>query len=645
MSPRSLILTTAALIVSPQAFAQKTTENAVTSAEDAFGTSVGTETIGIYSEFDTRGFNPSKTGNARLDGIYFDPVGFLSPKIRAGSAVRVGIAAVDYPFPAPTGIIDSKLRSAGDRLIISPSLTSSIYGGFVQDVDAQIPLVAGHLGVALGLAHSTPRGVDGSGQENYIAAIKPVIRFSGIEFSPFVAKIWTRRYRARALAVTSGPIVPDIPETGTFLGQDWADGGYDTTTIGATFKAQLGSGFSVRSGAFRAQNRRLRNVAELYVINPANSNSTHIVITDPDSVNWSKSWETQLGWSKTVGNLAHRLILGVRGRHRYAETGGSDRQIYRGVIPYGIRDVRPEPAFAFTPVNVGTVRQTSFMAGYLGKIKGKGQINLGLQKTRYRAIQATGAGGQTSASASPWLYNASVEIDLSPAVALFGGTVKGLEDSGTAADSAINRNEQLNATLSTQYDGGIRLRLGKSQLVASAFQIEKPFFGFDTANRFSVVGTVRHRGAELSYSGKIGPHLQLLVGGLLMSPRVSGSAVDAGLVGKRPTGVPSSQLRIDANYRTPILGNLTPTFSFVRIGKRASSSAPFASLGNQQVILPVFNSLDLGLRNNYKIAKTPMSIRLVVSNVLDEASWKIVAANTLQPEDRRRMNLSFSADF
>ena len=44
-----------ALFAPVAAHAQRAAENAVASAEDAFGTNVGLESIGIYTEADTRG--------------------------------------------------------------------------------------------------------------------------------------------------------------------------------------------------------------------------------------------------------------------------------------------------------------------------------------------------------------------------------------------------------------------------------------------------------------------------------------------------------------------------------------------------------------------------------------------------------------
>ena len=49
-------------------------ENAIRTAEDAFGTSIGRETIGLYSSQNIRGFSPISAGNARIEGLYFDQI-------------------------------------------------------------------------------------------------------------------------------------------------------------------------------------------------------------------------------------------------------------------------------------------------------------------------------------------------------------------------------------------------------------------------------------------------------------------------------------------------------------------------------------------------------------------------------------------
>ena len=54
------------------AAAQRVDDNAVTAADDAFGTTVGTQVIGLYDTDGARGFSPKDAGNLRIDGLYFD---------------------------------------------------------------------------------------------------------------------------------------------------------------------------------------------------------------------------------------------------------------------------------------------------------------------------------------------------------------------------------------------------------------------------------------------------------------------------------------------------------------------------------------------------------------------------------------------
>ena len=91
------------------AFAQRANENVATQSADAFGRSVGQDRSGLYSSDDVRGFNPVEAGNVRIEGLYFDQVDRLSPRLSDGNTIRVGPAALRYPFPAPTGLVDYSL--------------------------------------------------------------------------------------------------------------------------------------------------------------------------------------------------------------------------------------------------------------------------------------------------------------------------------------------------------------------------------------------------------------------------------------------------------------------------------------------------------------------------------------------------------
>src|SRR3954463_16281949 len=96
------IAAAAVLIAPSQTFAQsRSGENAVTQAEDAFGFSVGRESLGIYNTGNARGFSPTAAGNVRIDGLYYDPAYGLQSTLVDSTAIRVGLSAQGYPFAAP----------------------------------------------------------------------------------------------------------------------------------------------------------------------------------------------------------------------------------------------------------------------------------------------------------------------------------------------------------------------------------------------------------------------------------------------------------------------------------------------------------------------------------------------------------------
>ena len=67
-------------------------------------------------------------------------------------------------------------------------------------------------------------------------------------------------------------------------------------------------------------------------------------------------------------------------------------------------------------------------------------------------------------------------IDLADSLSAYVATQRGLEDSGVAPENAANRDAQLPATKTTQYEGGIKWDFGQgNHLVVAAFEIEKPY--------------------------------------------------------------------------------------------------------------------------------------------------------------------------
>src|SRR6185437_15066808 len=131
----------------------------VTEASDAFGTVVGNQSIGLYSETNARGFSPAQAENLRIEGLYYDQQTSASdPYLFSRSDLRIGIAAQSYAFPSPTGIADLTLRVPGDTPLISAVLIHGPLNLESAEIDGQYPLVRQSL--SLGLILGSAREFD-----------------------------------------------------------------------------------------------------------------------------------------------------------------------------------------------------------------------------------------------------------------------------------------------------------------------------------------------------------------------------------------------------------------------------------------------------------------------------------------------------
>ena len=621
---------------------QRSAENALTAADDAFGSTVGNEKTGIYNEGDIRGFSPLRAGNIRVEGVYIDQQTFIASRARGGSRIRVGNAALDYPFPAPTGIVDFQLRTPTPDYSASIQLAVMPYGGRQYELDLRGPLVKDRLSITGGFSFQGDEGVDGSRLKNYGFGAVPRLRLNGGEITLVLGHFGTRGSKSRIVVATPGAFLPPMPEVGKYLGQAWAIGTAENLNVGPIWRQNFNDHWSMRSGVFFSRQLKHKAFSEVFVVSDPLGNARHSVTADPAQRTRSYSGEAQLTWRQDSERLKNRVLFTVRARNKLAESGGADTRDL-GPVRLGELDPEARPDFTFRAVDQNRVTQVTGAIGYMGRLTKVGQLNLGLQKTRYRQTFQRGT-LKTEINDNPWLFNATAVLAPGSRGLAYASYVKGLEESGVAPDNATNRNEALPAARTTQMEAGVRGKLGTLTLAASAFQIKKPYFNLDAANRFTELGAVNHRGVEASISGTVFKRLTLLVGGLFMDPVVTGEARTLGRIGDRPVGVAATVARMDAEYFTAFKG-LSLTAAVVATGRRAASARPYAALSGKQLFTPAFTTVDLGARYRFTLDKHPMSLRATLANVFDKRTWKIAAANSYQLNDSRRLSVFVSADF
>jgi iron complex outermembrane receptor protein len=338
------------------------------------------------------------------------------------------------------------------------------------------------------------------------------------------------------------------------------------------------------------------------------------------------------------GPRRHRLLASARFRRVDDDLGGfAFRSLGPGMI--GVAEAAVEPDVTFGALTRDAIRQEAGALGYAMQWQGLGEINLGMQKTRYRKqVRAPGL-APTATEDSPILWNASAAITAIENVAIYAAATRGLEESGTAPAFAANANLTLPALRTRQVEAGVRWTLAKDvKLIAGLFDVRRPYFELDTDNVFRVLGDVKHQGAEISLTAKPLPGLNLVAGAVLMRPRVTGAAVEQGRLGEKPLGRVGTTLDLRIDYQPPAFDALSVDLGINYTGERA------ARIDNS-LFIPERAIIDLGTRYRFKLGQTPAVLRAQIANLTNVFGWNVTGGGGFQYIPSRRLNVSLSADF
>ena len=597
----------AALLANPgAALGQRTGENVVASAQDAFGTSVGNERVGLYTPFVARGFSPVQAGNVRINGLYIDYQADFSDRLIAGSTVRVGLTAQGYPFPAPTGVADFSLRLPGSEAVASAVVGIGPFGGTRVELDAQLPLTD-TLAIAAGLGVNRQEISHGGDQRLLTAAL--VARWrpaEDVEIVPFWGMQQEDGQEAQPIVFTAGPYLPPRIQRRRYFGPEWARN--EGRDVNYGLLATFGFGdWTLRAGAFRAIARDHRNFTPLFLNTSPDGESDRRIVADRARRFASTSGELRLTRQVVEGDRLHLFHLMSRGRigdRRYG--GGQTFDLGRGRIDEPI--VAPEPAFTLGPRTTDQVRQLTFGLGYHGMWRDVGELSLGVQRSSYEKAVVRPSGALPVSRSDPWLFNGTLSVLAGRDLAFYAGYAKGLEESPVAPDIAVNRGEAPPALVTEQMDAGFRYALSKDlRLVAGLFDVRKPYFALDPGLVFREVGEVRNRGVELSLAGRLSPRLSLVLGAVFLRARVSGDAVDLGLIGRRPVGSLGRSVNGALNWDVPWIEGLSLDLAYQGTSDRATAE--------KTLFIPARHVASLGGRYRFDLIGNPATFRAQIASV------------------------------
>ena len=626
----------ACLLAASPAAAQLADENAGVTAEDAFGSSVGNEAVGLYTSGDIRGFSAVQAGNVRVEGLYYDRAGSITDVVVKSTTVRLGLSAFGYPFPAPTGIVDTNLRRAGQDRVLGVRVTSGEFFGPDLIMDAAIP-IDDRLGVNLDLGLYDDEYVDGSGA--WFVSYGSVVRWrpvDGLELTGVFARYDYGDEEKAPTLFTDGAFLPKPVRPRVFFGQDWADWAGHSQNYGAVAKWTIGD-WRVETGLFNSRFTQDRYASAFYGSIDRDGVGDEVVVSGRDQRYASTSGELRLSRAFQEGPRAHRVLVALRGRDKQDRYGGfAVAQLGPGEI--GVPDPQPEPSFAYGPLTDDTVRQRNYAVGYDLLWKGVGELNLGLTRASYakRVVQPSITDEQND---EPWLWNAALAVTPTSHLTLYAAATRGLEESGVSPDRATNRGLVLPALRTAQEEVGLRWRVAPQlSLAAAVFSIRKPYFEIDAADgAFKTLGDVSHDGVEVSLSGTPLPGLTAVIGAVFLDAKVSGVAVEEGRIGRRPIGRTDKLIDLNLDYKLAAVPGLSIDVGARYEDERVANAAA-------TLYLPARATVDLGVRYQTILGKVPATIRAQLRNANDVSGWRVFSGGGFALNQPRRLVVTLTAD-
>ena len=627
-------------VVALRAEAQRTDDNAVTAAGDAFGVTVGLQTIGLYGPLNVRGFNPAQAENLRIEGLYYDQqISSSNPFLFNRSDIRVGIAAQSYSFPSPTGIVDYKLRTPGDVPLFSVLLTHGPLNMTTAEIDAQYPLIKDVLGVAASAAHwnSFDYNYARSSENLGFSLLLRICPDERSEILPFVGYVHNGEHQLLPIVFASGLTPLPMFNEQHLPAQDWTSWGWNQLTAGVVAKSALGSSWRVTAGVFRSLSQNSQNFNDLMLGPTAGGIADHILDVTPPLRAASYSGDLRLARLSVNGAHQREMTFDVRGRTVERDYGG-DSILGLGSISIYRTEHLPPPPLAFSTRGLDQVRQAGVGASYNERWKDVGTLSLGVLETEYRrTLGIPGLPGSTNRT-SQVLPTGSFTVDIGGHARAYASYTRGLEDSPTAPVSAINRGEPVPATPTWQVDGGLRIvPRSDLELLLGVFKVHKTYFNVDAAGQYRQLGDISSRGVEGSATLSALDGLKVVAGLVLLKPEVNQQTPASGGTGTVPVGPVPRTINVNVDYAPARWGRWAAALQWTSLSSRVVTN-------DDQVELPPLSTLNVSLRYRVRLFNRPCSARLDVVNVTDQTGLTITSLYQVVPELRRNYTLTLATD-
>ena len=239
----------------------------------------------------------------------------------------------------------------------------------------------------------------------------------------------------------------------------------------------------------------------------------------------------------------------------------------------------------------------------------------GLRKQKVSADNVAPSGAVTSSySESAVSPLAGLVVMPMENVSLYANFTSGLTRGSTAPATAANAGEVFAPFKSKQYEVGTKVDTGRVLLGAAVFQIDRPNAITDPLTTiYSLDGTQRNRGLELSAVGEAAPGLRLMTSATFYNAKQQRTAGGIN-EGKKATGVPKNAFNAGIDWDLPWISGLS-------LNARAIHTAELAQNVTNTVYISSWTRFDLGARYRTELMGKPVVLRASVENAGNKRYW------------------------
>jgi len=535
-----------------------------------------------------------------------------------------GLTGFMYGFGSPGGAILYQTKRPTAQPMLTTELgyrSSSIRYGHI---DAGGPVGDGRLGYRLNLAGEQGTAYNEAGVNRWVGslaldyAITPDLRWhasvmheaSKLEHEPF--NIYWSEYE--------GSVLPEATQNYDDLNVD--NSYYRTRTtalstgldwdMAADWTAKLNYGYTRKNHQSNKMFIDMLNKAgdyQGYAYNFANTNQTHF-------------GQALVQGKLETGPIRHELVAGAGLQHNPGDFGTNG--YYWGSDFTG--NIHQEQTFRVTrDLDFSTAggksedRQTALFISDTLHIGPQWQAIVGARRTQYKILDFDGDPAVDS-SYRTTATTPTLALVYKPAeyVSLYGSYVESMEAGTRVGGDYVNAGEILGATISKQYETGVKYEHQSLSLTAAAFRVER-------ANQIDTVtdglrylsqdGLSIYKGVEFSGSYRVTSDLRLGLGALHLDPKIDKvSAGNEALEGNTPAEASRWQLLANADYQVPAVEGLRLHGNVRYFGK-----APVAD--DNALYMPSRVLANAGFQYSTLIAGQRADITGNINNLFNKKYW------------------------